>query len=146
VVRKLLEPMELGGYQIPVGTTVAPCVHLVHRRPELYPEPLRFRPERFLERPAGTYTWIPFGGGVRRCLAASYAQLLMKQVISTVISEVDLRPADPRSERPMKSAIAFVPHRHARVVVTRRSLSGVLHGSTASTRAPGQPGTFAETT
>jgi cytochrome P450 family 135 len=119
VVRKLLEPMELGGYTIPAGTTVAPCVHLVHRREDLYPEPLRFRPERFLERPAGTYTWIPFGGGVRRCLAASYAQLLMKQVMSTVIGEVGLRPADPRSERPRKSAIAFVPHRHARVIATR---------------------------
>lgn len=120
VVRRLLEPMELGGYQIPAGTTVAPCVHLVHRNPEIYPEPLAFRPERFLERPAGTYTWIPFGGGVRRCLAASYAQMLMKQVIATVIGEIDLEPAEPRSERPRKSAIAFVPHRHARVVARRR--------------------------
>jgi cytochrome P450 len=120
VVRKLLAPMELGGYMIPAGTTVAPCVHLVHRREDIYPEPLRFRPERFLEQPAGTYTWIPFGGGVRRCLAASYAQLLMKQVMSTVVSEVELRPADPRSERARKSAIAFVPHRHARVIAKRR--------------------------
>ena len=116
VVRKLLEPMELGGYTIPAGTTVAPCVHLVHRRPDIYPEPLRFRPERFLERPAGTYTWIPFGGGVRRCLAAPYAQLLMKQVIGTVLSEVNLRAVEPRSERARKSAIAFVPHRHATVI------------------------------
>jgi cytochrome P450 family 135 len=121
VVRKLLAPMQLGGYTIPAGTTVAPCVHLVHRRPDVYPEPLRFVPERFLERPAGTYTWIPFGGGVRRCLAASYAQLLMKQVMSTVVSELDLRPADPRSERARKSAIAFVPHRHAAVIASARS-------------------------
>jgi cytochrome P450 len=120
VVRKLLAPMELGGYMISAGTTVAPCVHLVHRRADIYPEPLRFMPERFLERPAGTYTWIPFGGGVRRCLAASYAQLLMKRVIGTVVSEVDLRPADPRSERARKSAIAFVPHRHAMVIATPR--------------------------
>jgi cytochrome P450 len=120
VVRKLLAPMELGGYTIPAGTTVAPCVHLVHRRPDIYPDPLAFRPERFLEQPAGTYTWIPFGGGVRRCLAASYAQLLMKQVISTVVREVDLRPADPKSEQPRKSAIAFVPNRHAMVIATRR--------------------------
>jgi cytochrome P450 len=124
VVRKLLEPMRLGGYTIPAGTTVAPCVHLVHRRADIYPEPLAFRPERFLERAGGnainTYTWIPFGGGVRRCLAAPYAQLLMKQVIATVIDEVDLRAADPRSERARKSAIAFVPHLHARAIVTRR--------------------------
>jgi cytochrome P450 len=121
VVRRLLAPMDLGGYAIPAGTTVAPCVHLVHRRPDVYPEPLRFRPERFLERPAGTYTWIPFGGGVRRCLAAGYAQTLMKQVISTVVSEVDLRAVDPRSERAKKSAIAFVPHRHATVSVLSRA-------------------------
>jgi cytochrome P450 len=121
VVRKLLEPMELGGYEIPAGTTVAPCVHLVHRNPAVYPEPLAFRPERFLERPAGTYTWIPFGGGVRRCLAAPYAQMLMKQVIGTVVGEVELSVPDPRSELARKSAIAFVPHRHAVVVAGRRT-------------------------
>ncbi|MFZ1926567.1 MAG: cytochrome P450 [Solirubrobacteraceae bacterium] len=121
VVRRLLEPMELGGYTIAAGTTVAPCVHLVHRRPDIYPEPLRFRPERFLERPAGTYTWIPFGGGVRRCLAAPYAQMLTKQVIRTIVNEVDLRPVSPKSELPRKSAIAFVPHRHAQVISTRRT-------------------------
>jgi cytochrome P450 len=119
VVRRLLEPMELGGYKIPAGTTVAPCVHLVHRNPAVYPEPLAFRPERFLEKPPGTYTWIPFGGGVRRCLAAPYAQMLMKQTIATVASEIELRVSDPRSERARKSAIAFVPHRHALVVAGR---------------------------
>ncbi len=117
VVRRLLAPMQLGGYEIPAGATVAPCVHLVHRNPAVYPKPLAFRPERFLERPAGTYTWIPFGGGVRRCLAAPYAQMLMKQVIGTVVGEVELRVPDPRSERARKSAIAFVPDRHAVVVV-----------------------------
>ena len=120
VVRKLLAPMELGGYTLPAGTTVAPCVHLVHRNEDLYPQPLAFRPERFLETPAGTYTWIPFGGGVRRCLAAPYAQLLMRQVIATVIREVDLAPVELRSERARKSAIAFVPHRHTRVIATAR--------------------------
>jgi cytochrome P450 len=124
VVRRILRPMRLGGYEIPAGSTVAPCVHLVHRREDLYPEPLRFVPERFLERPAGTYTWIPFGGGVRRCLAASYAQLLMKQVVSTVLSEVELRPVDPRSERPKRSAITFVPHRHGLVQASTRAPAG----------------------
>jgi cytochrome P450 len=120
VVRRLLEPMRLGGYTIPAGATVAPCVHLVHRREDIYPNPREFRPERFLERPAGTYTWIPFGGGVRRCLAASYAQVLMKQVIRTVLREVELRPASPRGERAVRNAIAFVPHKHALVVASRR--------------------------
>jgi len=116
VVRRLLEPMVLGGYEIPAGATVAPCVHLMHRNPRIYPQPLAFRPERFLEKPAGTYTWIPFGGGVRRCLAAPYALLLMKQVIGTVVGELDLSVPEPRSERAQKSAIAFVPHRHGLVV------------------------------
>ncbi len=120
VVRKLLEPMQLGGYAIPAGTTVAPCVHLVHRRADVYPQPREFIPERFLDKPAGTYTWIPFGGGVRRCIAASYAQMLIKRVIATTLREVDLSPAQARSERPVRNAIAFVPHRHALVVASRR--------------------------
>jgi cytochrome P450 len=120
VVRRLLQPMQLGSYTIPAGTTVAPCVHLVHHRADIYPEPLRFLPERFLDRPTGAYTWIPFGGGVRRCLAAGYAQLLMKSAIATVICELDLRPVEPHSERAAKSAITFVPHRHGLVVASRR--------------------------
>jgi len=70
----------------------------MHRRPDVYPDPRSFRPERFLEDGAGTYTWIPFGGGVRRCVAASFAQLEMKRVIQTVIREVDLTAAEVRSE------------------------------------------------
>ncbi len=134
VVRRLLEPMQLGGHTIPAGTTVAPCVHLVHRRQDVYPEPLRFRPERFLERPAGTYTWIPFGGGVRRCLAAPYAQLLMKQTIATVLGELDLRAVQPRSERARKSAIAFVPHRHALAIATPRSRAAAPPPAAAAPR------------
>ena len=65
VLRKLVEPMEIGGRLLPAGASVAPSIYLVHRRPDIYPEPERFRPERFIEQPAGTYTWIPFGGGVR---------------------------------------------------------------------------------
>ena len=126
VARRLLEPMRIGGYTIPAGTTVAPCVPLVHRREDLYPEPLRFLPERFLEgggggREVDTYTWIPFGGGVRRCLAAAYAQLLLKSVIVTVLADLDPGVVDPRSERPSRTAIAFVPHLHGRVVATRRT-------------------------
>jgi cytochrome P450 len=132
VVRRLLEPMRLGGYTVPAGATVAPCAYLLHRREELYPQPCRFMPERFLARPAGTYTWIPFGGGVRRCLAASFALLEMKRVIGTVLGEVELRPAQPRSERVARSSIAFVPDRRALAVLVRRLPAGV--------RAPGSGG------
>lgn len=136
VVRRILEPMELGSYEIPTGTTVAPCVHLVHRRPDIYPEPLAFAPERFLEHPAGTYTWIPFGGGVRRCLAASYAQMLMKQVIATVLGEIDLQAVEPRPEHPKKSAITFVPDRHGLVVAQRRTTAYGPLKSGAAVRSP----------
>jgi cytochrome P450 len=120
VARRLREPMTLGGYQIPAGTTVAPCVYLLHRRPEVYPDPYSFRPERFLERAPGTYTWIPFGGGVRRCLAASFAMQEMRRTIHAVLSEVELRPAQASSERVARSSIAFAPDRNAVAIVTRR--------------------------
>jgi cytochrome P450 family 135 len=121
VARRLLEPMELGGYRLPAGTTVAPCVYLIHRDESVYPNPLSFLPERFLERPPGTYTWIPFGGGVRRCLAASYAELEMKRVVRTVLSEVDLHPVGGDSERVTRSAISFSPDKRARVVAEPRT-------------------------
>jgi cytochrome P450 family 135 len=118
VVRKLLTPMQLGGYTVPAGTMVAPCIHLVHRREDVYPRPRSFLPERFLQRPAGTYTWIPFGGGARRCLAASFALLEMKRVTAAVLEEVQLRPAQSRSEQVKKSAISYSPGRRGVVIVT----------------------------
>jgi cytochrome P450 len=118
VVRKLLAPMELGGHLVPAGTTVAPCVSLMHRRADVYPDPDAFLPERFLHQAPGTYTWIPFGGGVRRCLAASFALQEMRQVLATVLQEVELHPAaGAGSERVARSSIAFVPDRRALAVV-----------------------------
>lgn len=116
VVRVLKEPMEIGGTMLPAGVAVAPCIYLVHRRPDVYPEPQRFLPERFLERPAGTYTWIPFGGGVRRCLGASFAVFEMKTVLAQVASRVRLRPAAPEAEGVARRAITLVPAQGARVV------------------------------
>ncbi|HYM46331.1 MAG TPA: cytochrome P450 [Solirubrobacteraceae bacterium] len=121
VVRRLLAPMRLGGYTIPAGAMVAPCIHLLHRREDVYPQPRSFVPERFLDRPPGTYTWIPFGGGVRRCLAASFALLEMKHVVQTVLGEVELRPVESRSEQVARSAISFSPGRRGLVTVVRRT-------------------------
>jgi cytochrome P450 len=118
VVRRLLAPLELSsGHLIPAGTTVAPCVSLMHHREDIYPEPEAFRPERFLGVQPGTYTWIPFGGGVRRCLAASFAIQEMKQVLGTVLAQVDLRAVGAGSERVARSSIAFVPDRRALALV-----------------------------
>ncbi len=121
VVRRLLKPMELGGRLLPAGATVAPCVYLIHRNEDIYPQPRHFLPERFLGRPPGTYTWIPFGGGTRRCLAASYAEMEMKRVLRTVLSEVDLRPADSDAEHARRSAISFSPDKRGRVVAEPRT-------------------------
>jgi cytochrome P450 len=120
VARRLLAPLQLGGYEIPVGVTVAPCVYLMHRRAEVYPNPRAFVPERFVDTAAGTYTWIPFGGGSRRCLAASFATMEMKRVVRTVLSEVALRPQSSRPERVTRSSIAFAPGGRALAVVTDR--------------------------
>jgi cytochrome P450 len=121
VVRRLLEPMRLGGYDLPAGTVVAPCLNLIHRDPRYYEEPDRFWPERFLGRQPGTYNWIPFGGGVRRCLAASYAEMEMKQVLRTILRRVELRPASGRSERMRKSAISFSPDQSGLVIARPRA-------------------------
>jgi cytochrome P450 len=86
----------------------------------VYPEPHRFRPERFLEQPAGTYTWIPFGGGVRRCLGGSFAVFEMKTVLAALVRSVRLRPARPERERTARRAITLTPSRGAEVVVEER--------------------------
>jgi cytochrome P450 len=122
VVRRLKEPMEIGGRLLPAGVTVAPCIYLVHRRPDIYPDPLAFRPERFLEAAAGTYSWFPFGGGVRRCLGASFALLEMRIVLQELVKRLDLKAADPQPERFVRRAITNAPRRGGEVVAERREL------------------------
>ena len=120
VVRRLTQPVEIGGWQLPAGAQVTPCIHLVHRRPDVYPEPHSFRPERFLDQPAGTYTWIPFGGGVRRCLGATFALVEMKTVLKAIAREAALRPARQESERVARRVITLVPGRGTEVVMAPR--------------------------
>jgi len=120
VLRRLIEPMEIGGHMLPAGVNVAPCIYLLHRRADVYDEPRAFRPERFLEKPPGTYTWIPFGGGVRRCLGASFAQFEMKVVLRELVARLDIRAARAEPERRVRRAIVFAPHRGGEVVVTPR--------------------------
>jgi cytochrome P450 len=99
-----------------------PNIHLVHSREDTYPDPLVFRPERFLEQPAGTYTWIPFGGGVRRCLGASFALFEMKWVLRAIADAVaDLRPATRHSEGTKHRSITLAPQADGRVIVARRA-------------------------
>jgi cytochrome P450 len=118
VARRLTEPVVLGGYELPAGVTVTPCIHLIHRDPQTYPEPDRFRPERFLETPPGTYTWIPFGGGVRRCLGASFAQFEMSVVLRELVKRHRIAPARRGAERVFRRAITETPRHDAEVILS----------------------------
>ena len=117
VLRCLTEPVELGGYELPAGAAVVPSIHLIHRDPEIYPDPEAFLPERFLVEPPGTYTWIPFGGGVRRCLGASFAQFEMAVVLRELVSRRAIHPSRPAPERSFRRAITETPRRDAEVVL-----------------------------
>jgi cytochrome P450 len=121
VGRRLGEPLALGdGMELEPGTAVFASVHLLHEREDLFPEPHAFRPERFLgdERPS-TYAWIPFGGGMRRCLGAAFAQYEMRRVLRTILEHTDLRPATDRPEPPERRPVTVVP-RHGTPAVLRR--------------------------
>lgn len=118
VLRRLTEPVEIGGYELPAGVTVAPNIYLVHRNPEIYPEPDRFQPERFLDTPPGTYTWIPFGGGVRRCLGAAFAQFEMAVVLRELVKRHEIHPTKPEPERIFRRAITETPRHNTRVVLS----------------------------
>jgi cytochrome P450 len=131
VMRRLVEPTEIAGYSIDAGTIVAPCVYLTHLREDLYPDPRAFRPERFLDQAAGTYTWIPFGGGARRCVAASFAPLEIRRVIQMVLQEIELRPAYERSEVATRSSVSFAPGAGAMVIATRRRDMAAVAGAAA---------------
>ena len=118
VIRKLTEPVELGGYRLPAGARVTPSIYLMHRNPEIYPDPEAFKPERFLETPPGTYTWIPFGGGVRRCLGAAFAQFEMQVVLRELVRRRELAPSRPQSERNFRRAITETPRHNAEVILS----------------------------
>jgi len=116
VLRRLTRPMRIGGHDLAAGVKTAPCISLVHRRADVYPEPHRFLPERFLGVTPGTYTWIPFGGGVRRCLGAAFALFEMQAVLTAVATRASLSPASPGAERTARRSITFAPAGGAAVV------------------------------
>ena len=118
VFRAPAAPVELGGYRFEPGTQLAASILLVQYDPELYPpDPHAFRPERFLEGAPEPYTWVPFGGGVRRCLGAAFAQLEMKIVISTVLARTQLRSPRARSEKARFRGVTVLPSRGGEAIV-----------------------------
>jgi cytochrome P450 len=115
------EPFRLGRWAIPPGVEINPSIRMIHRRSDLYPNPKVFRPERFLEPDApDTYTWVPFGGGTRRCLGASFASMEMRVVVRTVLERTELRAADPEPEKVQFRAITLAPRNGVRVVRDER--------------------------
>ncbi len=118
--RLVMHPVEIDGRPYPVGVGLVPCAYLVHHDPAIYPEPYAFRPERFLDESPGTYTWIPFGGGRRRCLGSSFAMLEMKQVLRAVLGARKLRIASDGLEPPQRRNITIKPGRGALAGLPRR--------------------------
>ena len=120
IARMVKRPWRLGEYLIPAHTPVAVSIIALQHRPDVYPQPLRFAPERFLGAKPGTYTWIPFGGGIRRCLGASLAMAEQRVVLEAIARRTDLSAPDPEPERARQRNVTTIPSRGARVMVTRR--------------------------
>jgi cytochrome P450 len=117
--RTLTEPRRIGGWELPAGIRVYPAIAIVQLREDLYPGANEFRPERFLEEEAESYAWLPFGGGIRRCIGAALAQAEMAEVIRTVVSRTDLEPDRPEREPVVMRGVTLVP-RHGTPVTVRR--------------------------
>ena len=118
VARRLTARATFAGLDLPAGAGLAPCIWLLHRREDVYADPHAFRPERFLHGPPATYTWIPFGGGIRRCLGASFALLEMTEVLRVVARGPRLAPAGDGAHEPVRRrAITLAPGRRAAVAV-----------------------------
>ena len=118
--RRVKLPWRLGSYAVPAETPLLMSILLVHHREDLYPEPFEFRPERWLGRKPGTYEWIPFGGGIRRCLGAALAMAEQRVVLETMARRLDLEAEDPEPERAVHRNVTMIPSRGARVVIRSR--------------------------
>jgi cytochrome P450 len=116
--RKTLQPWQIGDYTLPPGVYVSPCLYLAHRRAELWPDPTSFKPERFLNGAPEPYSWVPFGGGTRRCLGASFASLEMREVLRAVASRFSLKPDRVQGERMRRRSVTLAPARGGIVIAT----------------------------
>jgi cytochrome P450 family 135 len=120
LARRLREPLSIGGYELPAGTSVVAITSLVHRRADIYPNPWTFDPTRFLDSRPPAGGWFPFGGSVRRCIGASFAQFEAKIVLEELTKALRLDPVEQRPERTGRRALVLVPAKGARVIAKRR--------------------------
>ena len=117
--RLLHEAATLGGYDLEAGTVVLVAIYVAHTNPEVYPDPFAFLPERFLDSAPETYSWVPFGGGTRRCIGAAFAQMEMRVVLETVLRSVRLAAATDTPERPVRRNVTLSPRDGTRVLAVR---------------------------
>ncbi len=115
--RRTLEPLQLAGYHFDVGTILIPCIYLAHRRSEVFPDPTRFNPERFLKQKFSPYEYLPFGGGDRGCIGMAFSMFELKLVLATILSGLQLDLTDQRPVRPIRRGITIVPSGGVPVVV-----------------------------
>ena len=135
--RRVMVPWRLGDYAVRADTPVLMSILLLHHREDLYPQPFEFRPERWLGRRPGTYEWIPFGGGIRRCLGAALAMAEQRVVLEAMARRLDLEAEDPAPERALHRNVTMIPSRGARVVVrSRLQLTG--DGGDGKVLGPGE--------
>ncbi len=137
VGRKLVAPMEIGGYLLPAGVMVAPSTYLTHRLPAFYPEPDAFRPERFLGKKPDPYAWLPFGGGIRRCLGMAFALYELEVVLATVLKSVRMRKARVEPAKVVLRGFTFVPEGGGEVVVEARRGGGAARAPLPSSTTAG---------
>jgi cytochrome P450 len=123
--RLVVQPVEIGGFSYPTGVSLVPNAYLMHHDPDIYPDPYAFVPERFLDEAPGTYTWIPFGGGRRRCLGASFAMLEMRIVLRSVLEACELRSSGDGIELARRRNITIRPAAGARAVLRERRPAAV---------------------
>jgi cytochrome P450 len=114
-------PFKLDGYDLDTGTIIALMIYQVHRRPDIYPDPERFRPERWLEKDPLSPEWIPFGGGDRHCIGRSFAMTEMKSVLKAIARRTRLAPANIADEKLQRRRVLFIPSEGAKAILTERT-------------------------
>ena len=122
--RRVTVPWRLGDYGVGAGTPITMSILLLHHREDLYPDPFSFRPERWEGRKPKTYEWIPFGGGIRRCLGAALAMAEQRVVLTEMARRLDIRAADAEPEHARHRNVTMIPSRGGRVVIAARRASG----------------------
>ncbi|GAB4183556.1 MAG: cytochrome P450 [Coleofasciculaceae cyanobacterium] len=134
--RRVLEPLQVAGYHFDTGTILVPCIYLAHRRPDVFPDAMQFKPERFLNQKFSPYEYLPFGGGARGCIGMAFSMFEMKLVLATILSRYQLTLVDPRPVRPVRRGITIVPSGGVPVAIASLRDAGLRLASLTRTRCP----------